>query len=224
MQTERPTAKEVRGQLDRGMEAQLRNFRHALNEGMPRLGWKIGINDPRMLERLGLAEPAIGWLAGDRAMRSGDRYVLRRGTRVFVEAEIALHVGGGAVSLQAPALELVNFSLPANSLEGALEHNIYHEAVVLGAEVPPVSLDGSSWPHLYRNGTEVSRREPKLLAMDPGAVLRHVSGLLARYGEWLEAGDWIIAGSLIQPLSVRAGDKIEADFGPLGKVAVEVAE
>ena len=224
MDTGRPTAKEIRERLDRGMQAQLRNFRDALTRGMPRLGWKIGINDPRMLARLGLDEPVIGWLAGDRALRSGDRYVLRRGTRVAVEAEIALHVGGGEISLLAPALELVNFSLPANSLEGALEHNVYHDAVVLGAETLPVPIEEATWPYLRRNGEEVSRRSPAMLVMSPAAVLRHVSGLLARYGEWLESGDWIIAGSLTQPLPVRSGDRIEADFGPLGTVAVEIGE
>ena len=31
------------------MKAQLRAFRDAVGQGQPRLGWKIGINDPKML-------------------------------------------------------------------------------------------------------------------------------------------------------------------------------
>jgi len=222
MRTDRPIADEIKAHLDRGMQAQLRNFRAELTRGMPRLGWKIGINDPRVLERLGLDAPVVGWLRGDRVLRSGDRYVLRRGTRVAVEAEVALRVGGGAVAALAPALELVNYSLPANSLEGALEHDIYHDAVVLGRETLPVPIADDAWPHLRRNGEEISHRDPALPVMQPSAVVRHVADMLARYGEWLETGDWVICGALTRPLPVRSGDRIEADFGPLGRVAVEI--
>src|SRR5204863_3537661 len=75
--------------IERGMTTQLRAFRDAIAQGQPRLGWKIGINDPKMLERLELATPVVGWLAGARALKSGDTYVLRAGTRVGLEAEVA---------------------------------------------------------------------------------------------------------------------------------------
>src|SRR5262245_23804946 len=107
------------------MKAQLQAFRDALAAGAPRLGWKIGINDPKMLERLELAAPVIGWLAGDRALKSGATYQLRPGTRVALEAEVAVRVGGGGtIAGLAPALEFVNYSLPANSFEGILAHDV----------------------------------------------------------------------------------------------------
>jgi hypothetical protein len=111
--------------IDRGMKAQLRAFRDAIGQGQPRLGWKIGINDPKMLERLELVGPVVGWLAGARALRSGDTYTLRPGTRVALEAEVAIRMGGGGVvAAIAPAFELVNYSVPADSFEGVLAHDI----------------------------------------------------------------------------------------------------
>jgi 2-oxo-hept-3-ene-1,7-dioate hydratase len=209
--------------LDQAMALQLRRFRDALGRGMPRLGWKIGINDPRMLARLGLEAPVVGWLDGARALRSGEVYMVPPGTRVAIEAEVAVRVGGGgAVAAVAPAFELVNYSVPANSLEGVLEHDIFHDAVVLGRETLPVPVADGEWPTIVRNGTEVARRDPSLLVLQPASTIRHVAAVLARHGETLEADDWLILGSLIQPIPVHAGDRLTADFGPLGRVSVEI--
>jgi 2-keto-4-pentenoate hydratase len=209
--------------IDRAMKAQLQTFRDALGAGMPRLGWKIGINDPKMLERLALDAPVVGWLAGNRALKSGDLYALRPGTRVMLEAEVAVRVGGGgAISAVAPAFELVNYSMPADSFEQILARDVFHDAVVLGREALPVPIADDTWPHVVRNGEAVASREPSLQVFQPAQMVRHVATTLARYGEWLETGDWIILGTLVRPVPVAKGDRIEADFGPLGRVAVEI--
>jgi 2-keto-4-pentenoate hydratase len=192
--------------------------------GMPRLGWKIGFNDTRVLGRLGLAAPLVGWLDGGRALRSGDTYALRPGTRVALEAEVAVRVGGGgSVAALAPAFELVNYSLPANSVDAMLEHDLFHEAVVFGRETLPVPVVEDAWPVVRRNGAEVARRDPAMLVLQPVRAVRDVAATLARHGERLEQDDWLILGSLIPPLAVHAGDEIDADFGPLGRIAVTIA-
>jgi 2-oxo-hept-3-ene-1,7-dioate hydratase len=209
--------------IDRAMKAQLRRWRDLMVVGMPRLGWKIGFNDTRVLGRLGLDGPLIGWLDGGRALRSGDTYALRPGTRVALEAEVAVRVGGGgAVAAVAPAFELVNYSLPANALDGMIEHDLFHEAVVFGRETLPVPIVEESWPVVRKNGVEVARRDPAMLVLQPPRALRDVATTLARYGEQLETNDWLILGTLIPPVPVHAGDAIEADFGPLGRVTVGI--
>jgi 2-oxo-hept-3-ene-1,7-dioate hydratase len=213
---------QVSTDVDAAMGAQLRHFRHELTRGMPRLGWKIGYNDARLLERYGLERPMVGWLAGDRALKSGDRYALRRGTRVAVEAEVAVRVGSGSAAEVAPALELVNFSLPVTSFAEALEHDIFHDAVVLGRPALPVPIADGTWPHVTRNGVEVARRDPSLMIVQPARAIRIVADTLARYQEHLESDDWIICGSLVAPITVHVGDVFEADFGPLGRVSVEI--
>ena len=47
------------------MARQLERFREAIAAGMPRVGWKIGINDPAAQERIGLSAPIVGWIARD---------------------------------------------------------------------------------------------------------------------------------------------------------------
>ena len=212
--------------IDAAIQAQLRRFRDALANGMPRLGWKVGMNDPKVLERLGLDAPVFGWLAGDRALRSGEVYVVRPGTRVALEAEVAVRVGGGgSIVAIAPAFEIVNFALTAaSSFEGVIEHDLFHDAVVLGRDTLPVPVADGEWPVVRRNGEEVARRDPELLVLQPAPTVRRAASLLARFKEQLEAGDWLILGSLVRPIPIRPGDRFEADFGPLGRVAVQVAE
>jgi 2-keto-4-pentenoate hydratase len=209
--------------LDRAMRAQMLRFRQALAGGMPRLGWKIGINDPKMLERLGLDVPIVGWLAGDRAVPLGRPYAVVAGTRVSLEAEIAIRLGGGGtVDALAPAFELVDYNLPGSSVEGIVEHDVFHDAVALGPNSPPIPLEGGDWPIVTRNGKEAARRDPSLLMLPPTEAIKHVASTLSRYGECLEAGDWVILGSLIKPIPIRPEDRIDADFGPLGPFALSI--
>ena len=212
-----------RALIDRAMKAQLQAFRDAMARGMPRLGWKIGINDPKMLERLELDAPVVGWLDGGRALRSGDVYTLRPGTRVALEAEVAVRVGGGgAVAAVAPAFELVNYSVPADSFEGILAYDVFHDTVVLGRDTLPVPIVEGAWPHVTRNGAEVAERDPSFAVLQPAPMVRHVAATLARYGECLETGDWLILGTLVRPIPIHSGDVLEADFGPIGRVSVTI--
>jgi len=209
--------------VDRAMRAQLERFRQALARGTPRLGWKIGINDPKMLERLGLDAPVVGWLAGDRAVPTDQPYTLVSGTRVSLEAEVAIRLGGGgAIDALAPSFEFVDYNLPGSSFEGIVEHDIFHDAVAFGRRSLPLELVPGDWPIVTRNGKEAARRDPGLLMLPPAEAIKHVASTLSRYGECLETGDWLILGSLIKPIPVRPGDRIEADFGPLGQIAISI--
>jgi 2-keto-4-pentenoate hydratase len=209
--------------VDRAMRAQLQRFRQALARGMPRLGWKIGINDPKMLERLGLDAPIVGWLDGDRAVPTDQPYTVVAGTRVSLEAEVAIRLGGGGtIDALAPSFELVNYNLPGSSFEGIVEHDIFHDAVALGRRSLPIPLEAGNWPIVTRNGKEAARRDPALLMLPPADAIKHVAATLSRYSECLETGDWLILGSLIKPIPVRPGDRIEADFGPLGHIALAI--
>ena len=56
----------VRPLIAAGMARQLAAYHEALAAGMPRLGWKIGINDPAAQQRMGIAATLVGWLDGRR--------------------------------------------------------------------------------------------------------------------------------------------------------------
>ena len=55
-------ARELDPRVEAGLRRQLEAWRGVLGEGAQRLGWKIGFNDPKMQDKLGLTGSVIGFL------------------------------------------------------------------------------------------------------------------------------------------------------------------
>jgi 2-oxo-hept-3-ene-1,7-dioate hydratase len=51
---------------------------------------------------------------------------------------------------------------------------------------------------------------------DPAIGIAWLANKLAPWGERLEAGEIVLAGSFTRPVVAKAGDSFEADYGPLG--------
>jgi len=214
----------VSDDIRRGMAAQLRRLDAKVALGAPRIGWKIGVNDPRMQRALGVTEPIVGTLSGAGACESGATYRVRPGAKLFVEAEVAMRVAADTTILAvAPALELVDYALPGDDLATLLEHSIFHEAPVFGAERPPHERPPAGLPRLYVNAQEVAGPDPRCAPTDLDALVRLVARTLADHGTALADGDRLISGAYTPPIAVAIGDHVAADFGPLGRVEVRLA-
>lgn len=220
-----------------GMERQIQAFHAAQGAGMPRLGWKIGLNDPAAQQRLGLPGPIVGWLDGRRLIREGEPYAPPAGAKPRVEAETAILVGRDiaagataeaardAIAAIAPAIEFVDGVKPLFPVDELLAHDILHEAVLLGpsAEVGLArGLVAAGFPSVTNNGQPVRTALPGRYPDDLAEIVVLVATTLVEYGESLRAGDWIIGGSYIDPFDIAVGDAVRADFGPLGAISFEV--
>lgn len=220
------------------MGRQIAAFRAAQAAGMPRLGWKIGINDPAAQQRMGLPAPIVGWLDGRRLIRPGEPYAPPAGAKPRIEAEtgilIGRDVGAGpspeaareAIAAIAPAIEFVNGAKPLVPVDELLAHDILHDAVLLGPSAGAELARGlvaAGFPSAANNGEVVRAGLPGRYPDDLGEIVALVATTLTEYGESLRAGDWIIGGSYIDPFDVAAGDSARVDFGPLGVVSFEVA-
>ncbi len=219
--------------VDQGMRMQLRGFDAELTTGTPRIGWKIGITTGASRKPHGLTAPVIGRLDGLRTFSSGDTVALAGNAKVRAEGEMALRVdrpldanatldeARAAISGVGPAIELINLNMAKDNIAVILSHNIFHEAVIFGPELPSTILasGASLWPVGRRNTKCVRTPEPAMIPADLPALILLVARTLARYGKRLEACDRIISGSFIVPLVVEPGDVIEVDFGFLGKVS-----
>ncbi len=216
-----------------GMAAQLRAFDEHLALGMPRLGWKVAINDPAMQRRLGLDGWVTGFLRGDRVVPAGGTYTIADGAMVLVEAEVAIRIdrevapgasaadGGAAIAAVAPAIELVDYARPMTGLATMLGHSVFHDAVVFGDERPPHA--GSVAGPIVRCRGETARTADPALDPGPlGVLVARVATYLGAHGAALLAGDRIISGTFTQPLPVVTGDDVVVDFGVLGRVALRV--
>ena len=224
--------------LDKGMREQLAAYRAAIAGGMPRLGWKVGLNDPAAYQRLGLDGPIAGWLNGRRLIREGEPYVPPAGAKPRIEAETAILVGAdvaagttaaearAAISAVAPAIEFVDATKPLSPLDDLLANDILHEAVMIGSSQPLARAGGlvaAGFPAVTKNGEPAGPPMPGRYRDDLGEIVASVAVTLGRYGEQLCAGDWIIGGSYINPFDVAPGDQVTADFGPLGTLAFRVS-
>jgi 2-oxo-hept-3-ene-1,7-dioate hydratase len=219
----------------RGMAAQHAAFERALAGGMPRAGWKVGLNVHEMQARLGLAGAAVAWLDGARVLRSGEAFAATAGSAIHVEAETALRLGAAvgagagpaaaraAITERMPALELVDYARPRGDLETILAHSIFHSATVLGAVTAAVEpAVGTTLPRVAVDGAVRAVAKPEWAPPDFGELLVHVARRLATVGEGLRAGDVVICGSYVEPLAVAAGQTVTADFGAMGRVSVTI--
>ena len=212
----------------RGLEAQLELRREALERGAQAVGWKIGLNDPAVQERLGLSEPVIGFLTSETAVSPGATVSLTGARRPALEAEIAIELRRdvepgaapdaalGAIESLGPALELIDPEPPFDEIEGIVAGNVFHRAVAFGPTRQDVALSGVE-------ATVLVNGEPRGSAaarVDLAGTIGLVADLLGACGERLRAGQRIIAGALFAAVRVEPGDFVEAGFGPLGELGL----
>ncbi len=218
--------------IARGLEAQLRAWRSRIARGERRVGWKIGLNLPPVQERLGISAPVIGALSSGGELTPGASHSLAGGARVGVEPEVAVHVSAAipagqsreraaaAIGALGAGIEVVDIDMPFDDLERILAGNVFQRAFMLGPAVTERAggdLEGV-FARLRRNGVEQESALAGDVLGDLAEIVILVADLLAEAGEQLAAGDVIISGSLTPIVWVEAGDRVELDLGPLGKL------
>jgi 2-keto-4-pentenoate hydratase len=189
--------------------------------GASAVGWKIGFNSPGVQDHFGLSGPVVGYLTDATVVAEGEPVDLSGWTHPALEVEVAIRVGHeGEVAALAPALELVDLDLPFDSIEPILAGNVFHRAVVFGAE-----LVGLELPELSVSVSAASGGEPVAsgsLAEQPAVTVEVVRSFLGTYGAELAPGERIIAGSMIAPLAVASGDSLDVSFGVLGSISIDL--
>jgi 2-keto-4-pentenoate hydratase len=58
---------------------------------------------------------------------------------------------------------------------------------------------------------------------DPRVALTWLANELSRIGETLRAGQVVTTGTCVVPLPIAPGDRVEADYGALGRVGLRLA-
>ena len=212
--------------VSRGMSAQLAHRRELLDAGQKPLGWKLAFGGPAALERLRINAPLVGFLMHNAVLPSGSTLSLSNWKKPAAEPEIAVHLGKDlpagsdrrtamdAIAGLGPAIEVADVDHPSEDVEGTLARNIYQRHVILGQKDVTRAggiLDGLTG-HVVRNGSELASvtgcEALQTLTGELIDIVRHVADLLGVFGETLQAGQIIIAGSIIPPIWVQAGEEI----------------
>jgi 2-keto-4-pentenoate hydratase len=177
------------------------------------VGWKVGAGDRECLGD-GIV---VGHLTSATVLAPGAVYRAGAAAALHADAEVALCIGrDGEIDGYAAALELVDLA-DGDDADEIVAANVFHRAVAFGpwhAAVP-----GDATAALVVDEVSVARAAVR---SDHREKAQAVAALLDAVGEELRAGDRVITGSVVQ-VPVAPGAHVVADFGALGRVALDIA-
>ena len=224
--------------IARGMTTQLAHRRELIDAGQEPLGWKLAFGGPAAMERLRINAPLVGFLMQSAIVPPGSMLSLSNWKKPAAEPEIAIHFGKdlpadsdrntakAAIAGLGPAIEVADVDHPSDDVEGTLARDIFQRHVILGRN--DVARAGGVLTGLtgrvLRNATEIANTSDlQALTGELIDIVRHVTDLLAVFGETLQAGQIIIAGSIIPPIWVAAGDDINFNLMPGDTISIRFA-
>jgi len=222
----------------RGMEKQLKLRQDRLNAGEKSIGWKVGFGAPLSMQKLQLNRPLIGFLTDKILLPSASTVSVKGWTKPALEPEVAVYMGKdlqaradiettrSAIASLAPAFEVADLHFMPEDVEVILADNIFNRHVILGkADTSRVGgkLDGLIGYVSHNDEDLTPVNDLEALTGDVIELVMHVANTLSVFGEKLRAGDVIITGSIVPPLSVAAGDSASYRLEPVGALSINFA-
>ncbi|MES2954817.1 MAG: 2-oxo-hepta-3-ene-1,7-dioic acid hydratase [Pseudomonadota bacterium] len=208
-------------------------------EGRVARGHKIGLTSRAMQISSQIAEPDYGTLLDDMFFEPGDipatRFIAPR-----VEVELAFilkkKLEGKHITLAdvldatdyvQPAIEIIDARIEQfdrhtkamRKVQDTISDNAANAGIVLGGrKVLPREVD-LPWVGaiLRQNGVVEETGLAAGVQGHPAIGVAWLAMKLAPWGECLEAGEVVLAGSFTRPAIAKAGDVFDADYGPLGR-------
>jgi 2-keto-4-pentenoate hydratase len=216
----------------RGLAAQLERRREALSAGDRSLGWKLGFGAPAALEKLEISAPLVGFLLASGLHDSGSSVPVGQWANPVLEPEVAVHLARdvpaqadldtvrASIAGIGPAFELADVEPPPEDVHEILTGNIFQRGCVLGPISKQRSLAGVAGRVVVNQGEPELVEDLEALTGETIGLVRHVADLLAAFGEGLRADEIVITGSIVPPLAVAPGDRVEYELSPVGSLSI----
>mgnify|MGYP003577581694 CR=1 FL=1 len=210
-----------------------------LAEGRTVRGHKIGLTSRAMQMASQIDEPDYGTLLDDMFFEPGDiptqRFIAPR-----VEVELAFvlkrKLQGPQVTVDdvleatdyvTPAIEIIDARIEQfdrhtkamRKVQDTISDNAANAGlIVAGRRVKPREVD-LPWcgAILRQNGVVEETGLAAGVQGHPAIGVAWLAMKLAPWGQCLDAGQVVLAGSFTRPVAARAGDRFDADYGPLGR-------
>jgi 2-oxo-hept-3-ene-1,7-dioate hydratase len=208
-------------------------------EGRQLRGHKIGLTSRAMQQSSQIDEPDYGTLLDDMFFAPGEiptarfiaprvevelAFILRdtlEGERVTLEDVLA------ATDFVQPAIEIIDARIEQfdrhtkapRKVFDTISDNAANAGIVLGGRrVRPADVD-LPWVGaiLRQNGVVEETGLAAGVQGHPAIGVAWLARKLAAWGERLQAGEVVLAGSFTRPVPARSGDAFDADYGPLGR-------
>ncbi|WP_326539549.1 2-oxo-hept-4-ene-1,7-dioate hydratase [Pseudorhodoferax sp.] len=212
-----------------------------LADGRTVKGRKIGLTSRAMQVSSQIDEPDFAPLMDDMFFAAGGDIPVNRFIAPRVEVELAfvlgqdLHGPGAtlfdvlrATDYVCPAIEIIDARIEQFDRETKAPRKVFdtisdfaaNAGIVLGGRpVKPDAVD-LRWvgAMLFRNGVIEETGLAAAVLGHPASGAAWLANKIAPYGEALQAGQVILAGSFTRPVTGAAGDSFHVDYGPLGVV------
>ncbi|MBW6417541.1 2-oxo-hept-4-ene-1,7-dioate hydratase [Celeribacter sp. PS-C1] len=228
--------------LDDAYAIQSAQMAQKLAQGREIIGWKIGLTSKVMQDALGISTPDSGVIYDDMDFADGCTVPATRFIQPRIEAEIAFVMKAplegkvtredvlAATDFVAPAIEILDTRiLRADPQTGktrvifdTVSDNAANGGIVLGPQKHAPEAFDLRWVGaiLTKNDEVVATGLGAAVLNDPVMGIVWLSERMGQYGQRIEAGQVVLAGSFIAPIECPSGTKIEADYGPFGTVSV----
>lgn len=212
-----------------------------LREGRSIKGHKIGLTSRAMQTTVGIDEPDYGVLLDDMFYADGAEIPMSRFIEPRVECELAFIIGKplsgpsctifdvlSATDYIIPAVEIIDSRTLATDPEtkaprkvhDSIAANAGNAALVTGGRpIKPMEVD-LRWVSAlcYRNGVIEESGVAAAVMNHPANGIVWLVNKLAPFGEKLQPGEVVLAGSFTRTVNARAGDIFHIDYGPLGAI------
>jgi 2-oxo-hept-3-ene-1,7-dioate hydratase len=228
--------------IDDGYAIQREWVKLEMADGRTIKGRKIGLTSRAMQVSSQIDEPDHAPLMDDMFFQQGGDIPVNRFIAPRVEVELAFILGkplkGPGVTLfdvldatdyVTPAIEIIDARIEQFDRDTKAMRKVFdtisdfaaNAGIVLGGRpVRPLDVD-LRWvgAMLFRNGVIEETGLAAAVLNHPATGVAWLANKIAPYGESLEAGQVVLAGSFTRPVNAVAGDSFHVDYGPLGAVA-----
>lgn len=228
--------------IEDGYAVQREWLKLRLAQGRVVKGRKIGLTSRAMQQASQITEPDYAPLLDDMFYEQGSDIPVAHFIAPRVEVELAFVLGrplqGPGVTLfdvlsatdyVTPAIEIIDARIEQFDRETRVMRKVVdtisdfaaNAGIVLGGRpVKPMDLD-LRWVGalLHKNGVIEETGLAAGVLNHPATGVAWLANKIAPYGEGLQAGDIVLAGSFTRPTPAQAGDSFHVDYGPLGSVA-----
>jgi 2-oxo-hept-3-ene-1,7-dioate hydratase len=210
-----------------------------MERGRVARGHKIGLTSRAMQQSSQIDEPDYGTLLDDMFFEPGDipasrfiaprvevelAFVLKRkleGDKLGIDDVLA------ATDYVTPAIEIIDARIEQfdrhtrapRKVQDTISDNAANAGIVLGGRrVNPREID-LPWcgAILRQNGAVEETGLAAGVQGHPAIGVAWLAMKLAPWGECLQAGEVVLAGSFTRPVGAKIGDRFDADYGPLGR-------
>ena len=209
----------------------------------PLYGWKIAATSKAGQAHIGVDGPLAGRILAERVAPSGGALPFHPNRMAVAEVEFAFRFARSLPPRAAP-YEVEEVLSAVGSLHPAIEIPDSRYVDFAAAGAPQLIADdacahyfvagaatGEDWRRMdlarcAAVGRVLGRYEREGVGAnvlgDPRIALTWLANELRGLGVTLAAGETVTTGTCMQPLDGRAGDRVEADFGAIGKVSVRL--